>query len=75
MYYNFQIPRGRSALSVAQSIRDNFFDGYREVEFVVVCDVKKENAQIIQELNDAQVSMSLSLDAPSLDNTSASSEW
>ncbi|KAI5723663.1 hypothetical protein M8J76_009337 [Diaphorina citri] len=54
---NCQIPRGRSALSVAQSIRDNFFDGYREVEFVVVCDVKKENAQIIQELNDAQVNL------------------
>ncbi|KAL1452642.1 hypothetical protein WDU94_006853 [Cyamophila willieti] len=54
---NCQIPRGRSALSVAQTIRDNFFDGYREVEFVVVCDVKKENAQIIQELNDAQVNL------------------
>jgi hypothetical protein len=40
---------------VAQVIRDRFFDGYREAEFLVVCDVKKENSQVIQELNDAQV--------------------
>lgn len=50
-----QIPRGRSAVAVAQAIRDKFFDGYREAEFVVVCDVKRETAQVIQELNDAQV--------------------
>lgn len=40
---------------MAQIIRDRFFDGYREAEFLVVCDVKKENSQVIQELNDAQV--------------------
>ena len=50
-----QIPRGRSAVTVVQAIRDTFFDGYREEEFIVVCDVKKETAQVIQELNDAQV--------------------
>lgn len=40
---------------MAQVIRDMFFSGYREAEFLVVCDVKKENSQVIQELNDAQV--------------------
>uniref|UniRef100_A0A1B6J5V4 HTH OST-type domain-containing protein n=1 Tax=Homalodisca liturata TaxID=320908 RepID=A0A1B6J5V4_9HEMI len=54
---NCQIPRGRSAVAVAQAIRDKFFDGYREAEFLVVCDVKKETSQVIQELNDAQVNM------------------
>lgn len=54
-----QIPRGRSAVAVAQVIRDKFFDGYREAEFLVVCDVKKETSQVIQELNDAQVSGSI----------------
>jgi meiosis arrest female protein 1 len=50
-----QVPKGRSAVAVAQVIRDRFFNGYREAEFLVVCDVKKENSQVIQELNDAQV--------------------
>ncbi|CAH0384516.1 unnamed protein product [Bemisia tabaci] len=54
---NCQVPRGRSAVAVAQAIRDKFFSGYREAEFLVVCDVKKENAQVIQELNDAQVNL------------------
>ncbi|XP_069692388.1 meiosis regulator and mRNA stability factor 1 isoform X2 [Periplaneta americana] len=54
---NCQVPKGRSALAVAQVIRDKFFKGYREAEFLVVCDVKKENSQVIQELNDAQVNL------------------
>jgi meiosis arrest female protein 1 len=49
------VPKGRSAVAVAQVIRDRFFSGYREAEFLVVCDVKKESSQVIQELNDAQV--------------------
>ncbi|XP_023712451.1 meiosis regulator and mRNA stability factor 1 isoform X5 [Cryptotermes secundus] len=54
---NCQVPKGRSAVAVAQVIRDRFFSGYREAEFLVVCDVKKENSQVIQELNDAQVNL------------------
>jgi hypothetical protein len=49
------VPKGRSAVAVAQVVRDRFFSGYREAEFLVVCDVKKESSQVIQELNDAQV--------------------
>lgn len=52
---NCRIPKGRSAVSVAQLIRDLFFTGYREAEFIVVCDVKKESNQSLQELSDAQV--------------------
>lgn len=52
---NCRIPKGRSALSVAQLIREMFFNGYREAEFIVVCDIKKESSTIIQELSDAQV--------------------
>lgn len=54
---NCQIPRGKSAISVAQAIRDKFFAGYREAEFVVVCDVKKETALVVKELNDAQINL------------------
>lgn len=52
---NCQIPKNKSAASVVKRIREYFFDGYREAEFIVVCDVKKENSQIVQELHDAQV--------------------
>lgn len=52
---NCPIPKNKSAASVVKRIREYFFDGYREAEFIVVCDVKKENAQIVQELHDAQV--------------------
>ncbi|XP_012256062.2 meiosis regulator and mRNA stability factor 1 isoform X2 [Athalia rosae] len=54
---NCQVPKGRSAVVVTQVIRDTFFNGYREAEFIVVCDVKKENNQVVQELNDAQVNL------------------
>ncbi|XP_072760485.1 meiosis regulator and mRNA stability factor 1 isoform X2 [Anoplolepis gracilipes] len=54
---NCQVPKGRSAIAVTQLIRDKFFNRYREAEFIVVCDVQKENNQIIQELNDAQVNL------------------
>ncbi|XP_026275264.1 meiosis regulator and mRNA stability factor 1 isoform X2 [Frankliniella occidentalis] len=54
---NCQVPKGRSAVAVAQLIREKFFEGRREAEFLVVCDVKKENAQIVSELNDAQVNL------------------
>ncbi|XP_034936191.1 meiosis regulator and mRNA stability factor 1 isoform X2 [Chelonus insularis] len=54
---NCKVPRGKSAAAVAQVIRDKFFNGYREAEFIVVCDVYKESKQVIQELNDAQVNL------------------
>lgn len=52
---NCQVPKNKSAMIIVQSIRERLFKGYREAEFLVVCDVKKENAQVIQDLHDAQV--------------------
>ncbi|CAB3364342.1 Hypothetical predicted protein [Cloeon dipterum] len=52
---NCQVPSGISALTVVQFVRDRFFQGYSEEEFVVVCDVTKENSQVMQELNAAQI--------------------
>ncbi|XP_043489751.1 meiosis regulator and mRNA stability factor 1 isoform X1 [Polistes fuscatus] len=54
---NCHVPKGRSAMAVTQVIRDKFFSGYREAEFIVVCDVQKENNHVMQELNDAQVNL------------------
>lgn len=52
---NCQVPKSKSASALVQKIREMFLKRYREWEFVVVCDVKKEQAQIIQELHDSQV--------------------
>lgn len=42
-------------MTATQLIREKFFSGYREAEFIVVCDVLKENSQVVKELNNAQV--------------------
>lgn len=44
-------------MAATQVIREKFFSGYREAEFIVVCDVCKENSQVVKELNDAQVNL------------------
>lgn len=54
---NCQVPRGCSAIDVVSAIRAKFLTGRREADFVVVCDVRKEAANRLQELNDAQVSL------------------
>lgn len=55
---NCQVPKSKSAASIVKRIREFFFDGYREAEFMIVCDVKKESSEVIQDLHDAQVSCS-----------------
>lgn len=52
---NCQVPKNKSASAVVQRIREFFLQNYREAEFLVVCDVKKERPQVIQELHDSQV--------------------
>ena len=52
---NCSVPRGRSALSLVQRIRDEFFRDHREVEFMAVCDIQKEHSDVIHELILAQV--------------------
>ncbi|XP_050346256.1 meiosis regulator and mRNA stability factor 1 [Nymphalis io] len=54
---NCQVPRGCSAIDVVAAIRAKFLTGRREADFVVVCDVRKETPNRLQELNDAQVSL------------------
>lgn len=53
---NCCVPSGKSAFEVVRRIRDRFFEGHREAEFMCVCDIKKENSTVIEELNNAQVS-------------------
>ncbi|XP_030758760.1 meiosis regulator and mRNA stability factor 1 isoform X2 [Sitophilus oryzae] len=54
---NVCVPKHKSAASLVQKIRETFLENYRESEFVVVCDVKKENPQVLQELHDSQVNL------------------
>lgn len=43
---NCHVPKNKSAASLVHRIRETFMANYREAEFVVVCDVKKENPQV-----------------------------
>ncbi|XP_054247363.1 meiosis regulator and mRNA stability factor 1 [Indicator indicator] len=54
---NCSVPTGRSATAVVQRIREKFFKGHREAEFICVCDISKENKEVIQELNNCQVTV------------------
>ncbi|XP_051789959.1 meiosis regulator and mRNA stability factor 1 isoform X3 [Erpetoichthys calabaricus] len=54
---NCSVPSGRSAMAVVQRIRERFFKGHREAEFICVCDISKENKEVIQELNNSQVTV------------------
>ncbi|KAM9314631.1 meiosis regulator and mRNA stability factor 1 isoform 2-T3 [Pholidichthys leucotaenia] len=54
---NCSVPSGRSAGAVVQRIRNRFFKGHREAEFICVCDISKENKAVIQELNNCQVTV------------------
>ncbi|MGH0118758.1 UNVERIFIED_CONTAM: hypothetical protein FKN15_062220 [Acipenser sinensis] len=54
---NCSVPSGRSAMAVVQRIRERFFKGHREAEFICVCNISKENKEVIQELNNCQVTV------------------
>lgn len=54
---NCQVPRGKSATALANRIRELFFAGHREAEFLCVCDIRKERPEVVQELNLAQVTV------------------
>lgn len=56
---NCSVPSGRSAAAVVQRLRDRFFQGHREAEFICVCDISKESKAVIQELNNCQVMRNL----------------
>ncbi|XP_056122004.1 meiosis regulator and mRNA stability factor 1 isoform X1 [Rhinichthys klamathensis goyatoka] len=54
---NCAVPSGRSAATLVQRLRERFFQGHREAEFICVCDINKENKAVIQELNNCQVTV------------------
>lgn len=56
---NCSIPFHKSALGFVQKIRDRFFVSRKEAEFMCVCDTSNQNRDTIQELNDAQVYISV----------------
>ena len=52
---NCSVPRGVSALGLVRRLREELFAGHLEAEFMCVCDTRKENKKVIQDLNAAQV--------------------
>ena len=53
---NCSVPANKSAFGVAAKMRRVFFEGKREAEFMVVCDITKERKEVTNALNKAQVS-------------------
>ena len=54
---NCSVPHGKSAGAVAEKIRAlQQVEQRREMEFVVVCDVTKEQEEVVNDLNAVQVS-------------------
>ena len=53
---NCSVPANKSAFGVAAKMRRVFFEGKREAEFMVVCDITKERKEVTDALNKAQVS-------------------
>ena len=54
---NCSVPVDKSAFGVAAKMRRVFFEGKREAEFMVVCDITKERKEVTDTLNRAQVSL------------------
>ena len=52
---NCSVPANKSAFAVAAKMRRVFFEGKREAEFMVVCDITKERKEVTDALNKAQV--------------------
>ena len=53
---NCNVPAHKSAFALATKMRRVFFEGKREAEFMVVCDITKEKKEVTDALHKAQVS-------------------
>ncbi|XP_047143402.1 meiosis regulator and mRNA stability factor 1 isoform X2 [Hydra vulgaris] len=54
---NCQVPKNKSALAIVKKLRDRFYPGRKEAEFICVCDTKKEKEDVLEDLNKAQVNV------------------
>ncbi|XP_065570689.1 meiosis regulator and mRNA stability factor 1-like isoform X2 [Artemia franciscana] len=55
---NIRIPKGTSTIDTIEAIRKRFCsDGEIELEFQVVCDIRKESPAVVQGLNSLQVTV------------------
>lgn len=52
---NVRLPSYHQAIAVVEAIRRRFLVNYREAEFLVVCDARKERKELVANLNNAQV--------------------
>lgn len=53
---NCSVPLDKSAFALANKMRQVFFQGKREVEFMCVCDITKERKEVTDDLHRAHVS-------------------
>ena len=56
---NCSVPLEKSALGIATKMKQEFFRGKREAEFMCVCDISKERKEVVDDLNKAHVGSQL----------------
>ncbi|XP_037513949.1 uncharacterized protein LOC119390409 [Rhipicephalus sanguineus] len=54
---NCAVPNGVPAYEIVRKVRQRFYEGYREADFVVACDTARMSPAVIAELNEAQVTV------------------
>ncbi|XP_064477699.1 uncharacterized protein LOC135391375 [Ornithodoros turicata] len=54
---NCSVPKDVSAYEIVKKIRDSFYKGQREADFIVACDIVKMKANVTEELNNAHVTV------------------
>lgn len=54
---NCAVPNGVPAYEIVLKVRQRFYAGYREADFVVACDTARMSAAVIAELNEALVTV------------------
>ncbi|GBN61422.1 Meiosis regulator and mRNA stability factor 1 [Araneus ventricosus] len=54
-FENIRVPKDKSGYTIIQRLRENFLQDRFESEFIVVCDIRKERDDVLDEINQAQV--------------------
>ncbi|KAL1485435.1 hypothetical protein MTO96_031955 [Rhipicephalus appendiculatus] len=54
---NCAVPNGVPAYEIVLKVRQTFYAGHREADFVVACDTARMSSAVIAELNEAQVTV------------------
>ncbi|KAK8766268.1 hypothetical protein V5799_006954 [Amblyomma americanum] len=54
---NCAVPSGVPAYDIVRKVRQKFYAGHREADFIVACDISRMNSTVVAELNEALVTV------------------